>query len=113
MCQDSLILTIFVLQEWGLDGLSAPWKRTPGLYVAVTPCRLHHLSHDIMEEIEERNLAMMLQLFKLLAHTLARRHDVAVEQLATLHSIVNASPPTKPVSRTTLGAINRALLSYQ
>ena len=82
--------------------------RNPGIYTAVTSCRLHHLPHSVVEEIEEKNPALILNLFKMLSHLMARRQDVTIGQLATLHSIIANPPLKKPMSRFTMGALQRA-----
>jgi len=83
--------------------------RNPGLHIAITKCRLHHLPYDKMTEIEENNPALMLNLYKLLAHLIAYREQKAVDQLTTMHSIMDADPIAKPANRKALGAIQRAM----
>ena len=92
----------------GLAGL-----RNPGIHIAVTPCRLHYLSHKSLEEIEQQKPALALCLYKLISRLMARRQEMTIEQLATLHSIMTSPAPTKPISRITMGAINNAMMHQQ
>jgi len=82
--------------------------KNPGVHIAVTKCRLHHLPYTKLQEIEEREPIIALKLVKLLALLLARRQDITVEQMSTLHNIMASRALTKPVKRTTMGAIKRA-----
>jgi hypothetical protein len=52
-----------------------------------------------MKEIEEEDPILTLRVYKLLAHLMARRQEVTVEQLATLHSIMTAQPLKNPTRR--------------
>ena len=61
-----------------------------GDYVAVTHCRLHHLPFEKLEEIEKKNPAVVLRLYKLLAYLMGRRQEATIGQLATLHSIMSS-----------------------
>ena len=65
-----------------------------GQVVAVTGCRLHHLSFAQVEAIEKENPTLVLNLYKLLAYMMARRQEATIGQLATLHSIMT-SPATR------------------
>lgn len=82
--------------------------KNPGIHIAVTKCRLHHLPYTKLQEIEENEPVMALKVLKLLALLLARRQDITVEQMSTLHVIMTSRALSKPVKRTTMGAIKRA-----
>lgn len=86
--------------------------RNPGVHVAVTDCRLHHLPFSSVQELERTNPLLVLRLFKMMSHIMSRRQEMTIEQLATLHSIMTSPASTKPVSRLTMGAIQSAM-SYQ
>jgi hypothetical protein len=64
----------------------------PGIHLAITKCRLHHLSYSKMAEIEQSEPLLMLYLYKLLAHLVAYREQQAIEQLSTMYSIVGSAP---------------------
>ena len=72
----------------------------------MTECRLHHLRQDVIEELERKDPALILTLFKLMSYLTARRQDITIEQLATLQSIISSRGQTKPTSRLTMVAIN-------
>lgn len=81
----------------------------PGMYSAVTTCRLHHLPYRSIKELEDKNPTLILRLFKLLSRVSARGQESTIQQLATFHSIMTSLAPTKPVSRVTMAAIQNAL----
>jgi CRP-like cAMP-binding protein len=83
-----------------------------GIHIAVTECRLYFLSYDKMREIEMTDASLVLNLYKLLAHLSARREEMAIEQLSTLHTIMSSDPiGSQPMDRKTLGAVQRAMMS--
>ena len=76
-----------------------------GVHVAVTNCRLHHLPFQKLEVMEEEHPYMILNLYKMLSHLMARRQEITIEQLATFHSIMSSPAHSKPVSRAALMAL--------
>jgi hypothetical protein len=50
-----------------------------------------------MHEIEEEDPKLMMRLHKLLTHTMARRQEVTIEQLATLNSILTSPAQNIPI----------------
>lgn len=84
--------------------------KNPGIHVAVTDCRLHHLSYDILQVIEKEDPALALKLLKLLAYLLGRQQDITIEQMSSHYSVLTSQPLKKPIKRVTMGAINRATL---
>ena len=83
--------------------------KNPGLYFAVTKCRLHHLPYDTIQKIEKKKPSLILQLFKMLSHLNARRQDLTIEQLSILHTINSSRAPTKPLSRSHMAAVHKAM----
>lgn len=83
--------------------------KNPGCYIAVSHCRLHQLPFSVIENIEKENPVLVLNLYKMLAHLMARRQDITIEQVATLHSIMTSRAHTKPLGRATQGAIRNSL----
>ena len=79
----------------------------PGTYTALTPCRVHHLTLETIEELEVDEPVLVLHLYKLLSHLSARRQEMTIGQLATLRSIMSASAPTRPISRSKMRAIGK------
>ena len=82
--------------------------KNPGIHIAVTDCCLHHLPYEALQQIEKDDPILALKLLKLLAHLLARRQDIAIEQMGTHHSIMTNQPLKKPIKRSTMAAINKA-----
>ena len=79
--------------------------RNAGVHVAVTNCRLHHLPFQKLEEMEKEHPYLILNLYKMLSHLMARRQEITIEQLATFHSIMSSPAHSKPVSRAALMAL--------
>jgi CRP-like cAMP-binding protein len=80
-----------------LEGVGA--TQYPSHHVAVSKCKMHHLPYHRIEEIEEKDPKLVLRLYKLLSHLMARRQELAIGQLVTLHSIMTAAPARKPIGR--------------
>jgi MFS superfamily sulfate permease-like transporter len=68
-------------------------------HVAVSRCKLHHLPHRKIEEIQEKDPALVLRLYKLLSHLTAKRQELTIGQLMTLHSIMTSPAAGKPIGR--------------
>lgn len=79
-----------------------------GTFTALTPCRVHHLTFETIEELEVDKPVLILHLYKLCARLSARRQEMTIGQLATLRSIMSATAPTKPISRRQMRAINQS-----
>ena len=79
----------------------------PGTYTALTPCRLHHLTFETIDELEVDQPVLILHLYKLLSRLSARRQEMTITQLATLRSIMSATAPTKPISRRKMRGIQQ------
>jgi CRP-like cAMP-binding protein len=83
--------------------------RASGITVAVTQCRLYHLSFAKLEEIEKEDPALVLRLYKLMTHLRAHREEATIEQLSTLSNIMSSPAHSKPISR----AARHALSPYR
>mmetsp|Transcript_13080 Transcript_13080/g.27490 ORF Transcript_13080/g.27490 Transcript_13080/m.27490 type:complete len:1323 (+) Transcript_13080:168-4136(+) len=81
----------------------------PGTYTCMTACRVHHLSFDDIAELETTRPSLMVRLYKLLSHLMARRQEMTIGQLSTLRSIMSANAPTKPISRRQMATISKAM----
>ena len=57
--------------------------------------------------MEKKNPALVLNLYKMLSHLMARRQEITIEQLATFHSIMSSPAHSKPVSRAAMMALRR------
>jgi CRP-like cAMP-binding protein len=75
----------------------------------MTPCRVHHLTFEAIEELENEKPVLILKLYKMLAHLMARRQEMTIGQLSTLRSIMSSSAPTKCPSRRSMIAVNKAI----
>lgn len=78
-----------------------------GVHVAVTNCTLHHLPFQKLELMEKEHPSLILNLYKMLSHLMARRQEITIEQLATFHSIMSSPAHSKPVSRAAMMALRR------
>mmetsp|Transcript_9447 Transcript_9447/g.20438 ORF Transcript_9447/g.20438 Transcript_9447/m.20438 type:complete len:596 (+) Transcript_9447:1310-3097(+) len=87
-------------------------QEIPGTYTALTPCRVHHLTFETIEELEVDNPVLILHLYKLLSHLSARRQEMTIGQLATMRSIFSSSAPSKPISRKKMKAINQNFTTH-
>jgi len=76
-----------------------------GDHVAITACRLWHLSQEDITRLEHEHPRLILELFKIMALLSAQRQEVTIDQLTTLHQIMTSLAPTKPPDRLTMAAI--------
>ena len=67
-----------------------------GTYTAVTPCRVHHLTLETIQELESDKPVLIMHLYKLISRLTARRQEMTIGQLATLRPIMSATAQTKP-----------------
>jgi hypothetical protein len=65
----------------------------------VTQCRVHYISYKTVEEIETKNALIVLKLYKLLSYLMAKRQEITISHLGTLHAIMSAPARKKPVCR--------------
>lgn len=70
-------------------------------HVAVSKCKIHHLPYHKIEQIQWKDPTLVLRLYKVLAHLTAKRQEITIGQLMTLHSIMTSPAPGKPMRRTT------------
>jgi CRP-like cAMP-binding protein len=92
---------------WVLGSIEAvSGTQHPGSHVAVTDCRLHYISYKKIEEIEESNPRLALKLQKLISYLMAKRQEITIGQLATLHSIMGSTAQKKPIGRGGSGTMN-------
>jgi CRP-like cAMP-binding protein len=80
--------------------------RHPGVHVAVSQCRLHHLPFEKIDEIEKENPLLVLRLYKMLSRLMSRRQEITIDQLATMKSIMSSPAHSKPISRAALRAFS-------
>jgi len=112
------MMIIFLFSSRALSTLPPKWvigsvsefvgQDIQGTYTALTPCRVHHLTFEVISELEIEHPVLILHLYKLLSHLAARRQEMTIGQLATLRSIMSATSPTKPISRSKLRTINQS-----
>eukprot|EP00548_Thalassiothrix_antarctica_P012186 CAMPEP_0194155466 /NCGR_PEP_ID=MMETSP0152-20130528/64686_1 /TAXON_ID=1049557 /ORGANISM="Thalassiothrix antarctica, Strain L6-D1" /LENGTH=1083 /DNA_ID=CAMNT_0038862353 /DNA_START=98 /DNA_END=3349 /DNA_ORIENTATION=- len=95
--EDSFIRLARVGPGWMigiLEGLHA--EKYPGHHLAVTSCTLHHLPFHRIKDIEEKNPQLVIRLYKLVSHLMARKAEITIGQLVTLHSIMTSHAASKP-----------------
>ena len=73
--------------------LATHGMKRPGVHVAVSPCRLHHLPVAAVAQIEKEHPVVALNLYKLLAHLSAKRQEMTIDQLGQFVHIMNSPTP--------------------
>lgn len=63
------------------------------VYFAVSPCRLHHLPHDVLRELEETSPDIVMHLYKLLAFLRWKRQEMTIGQLSQFVRIMTSPVP--------------------
>eukprot|EP00533_Pseudo-nitzschia_delicatissima_P009297 CAMPEP_0116086564 /NCGR_PEP_ID=MMETSP0327-20121206/4920_1 /TAXON_ID=44447 /ORGANISM="Pseudo-nitzschia delicatissima, Strain B596" /LENGTH=1288 /DNA_ID=CAMNT_0003577619 /DNA_START=153 /DNA_END=4019 /DNA_ORIENTATION=- len=77
-------------------------------FKAITKIKMHHLRFSDLAKIEQENPALVLRLYKMLTHVMARKEEDTVAHLSTLHDILSSPAHSKPVSRLSLGALSNS-----
>jgi CRP-like cAMP-binding protein len=90
---------VSLLQKFSITYCRSTLTPSFSLFRTVTPCCLHYISYKKIEEIEEDNPRLVLKLHKLLSYLMAKRQEVTIGQLSTLHSIMSSPAQKKPVGR--------------
>eukprot|EP00551_Chaetoceros_affinis_P009095 CAMPEP_0203679028 /NCGR_PEP_ID=MMETSP0090-20130426/34041_1 /ASSEMBLY_ACC=CAM_ASM_001088 /TAXON_ID=426623 /ORGANISM="Chaetoceros affinis, Strain CCMP159" /LENGTH=703 /DNA_ID=CAMNT_0050546511 /DNA_START=230 /DNA_END=2341 /DNA_ORIENTATION=- len=83
-----------------------------GTHTAVTPCRLHLLSHEAVREIEHENPSLAIEIYKMMSQLSAKRQASTIDQLGTLQSIMESLAPSKPLDRVTMAIIREAMKHF-
>ena len=73
--------------------------RPPGATIAVTDCKLHHLPFSKLLELEKEDPTLVIELYKMLSHLMARKEEITIQHLSTLHNIMSSPAHSKPVSK--------------
>ena len=104
----------------GMDSSQEVWFCVTSALIASPPpfcvnlqvdaCRLHYISFKSLEEIESKYPELTLKLYKLLSLLMAKRQEITISHLATLHSIMASPALKKPVSRNEVQSLRRGLL---
>lgn len=75
-----------------------------GVYKATTNVTMYHIPFSTLTQMEEENPAIVLRLYKVLAHVMARKEDSTIDQLSTMHNILSSPAHSKPMSRSAMRA---------
>jgi hypothetical protein len=89
----------------GTLDVGADTAPSPGITVAVSQARLHHLSAPSLEAVEAEDPSLALSLYKLVTQLRAHREEATIEQLTTLNNIMTSPAHSKPLSRTARHAL--------
>jgi hypothetical protein len=68
-------------------------------FKAITKVKMYHLRFSDLTKIEEERPALVLRLYKMLTHVMARKEEDTVAHLSTLHDILNSPVHSKPIPR--------------
>ena len=81
-------------QGWVIGSIeTANGLHNPGIHVAIAPCRLHHLPHSIIQEMETKNPTLSMNLYKLLSLLATKRQEATIHQLNQFVKIISAPVP--------------------
>lgn len=65
----------------------------PGVYMAVTDCRLHHLPSKAIRELEQTSPSLSMQLYKLMSFLATKRQETTIQHLDQFVKILNGNAP--------------------
>lgn len=96
-------------QGWIIGGIeTASGFKSPGLYVAISKTRLHHLPQSAIREVERTNPKLAMNLYKTLSHLSTKRQEVTIRQLGQFIRIINTPPPRLRGGRSDLARLHYA-----
>ena len=82
--------------------------RNPGVHVGVTDARLYFLGYEEVRRLEERDVGVALQLFKLVSLLQSKSQEREIEQLAMMRDVHHMRAVKKPVTRVQRASIKVA-----
>jgi len=74
-------------------------------FKAITKVKMHHLRFSDLSKIEKENPALVLRLYKMLTHVMARKEEDTVAHLSTLHDILSSPVHSKPIPRLSIASL--------
>jgi CRP-like cAMP-binding protein len=81
-------------QGWIIGGIeTANGMKRPGVHIAMSPCRLHHLPSSAIKQAETVNPKLAMSLYKMLSHLATKRQEMTIEQLGQHLRILNSPVP--------------------
>ena len=78
---------------------NASGVRPAGATIAVTQCCLYHLPFSKLEDLETSNPMLVIELYKMLSNLMARKEEITIQHLSTLHNIMSSPAHSKPVNK--------------
>lgn len=98
-------------QGWIIGGIEVSnGMKKPGIHVAISECRLHHLPFKAITEAEQSNPMLAMHLYKLLSHLATKRQEMTIEQLGQhLRILNNPVPRLRSGGRSALARIQNPL----
>lgn len=86
-------------QGWVIGGIDATladglhFSTNPGVYMAVTDCRLHHLPSKAIQDLEQSNPLVSIHLYKLMSFLTSKRQGTTIQHLDQFMKILNGDVP--------------------
>jgi CRP-like cAMP-binding protein/anti-anti-sigma regulatory factor len=81
-------------QGWVIGGIEAAnGMKRPGIHVAITSCRLHHLPESAVLLAEEENPKLAMSLYKMISHLATKRQEMTIGHLGQHLRILNNPIP--------------------
>ena len=81
-------------QGWIIGGIEATnGMQKPGIHVAISACRLHHLPRTAIEAAERNSPHLAMNLYKALSHLATKRQEMTIDHLGQHLKILNSPVP--------------------
>jgi len=82
-------------QGWIIGTIEASnGMKKPGIHVAMSPCRLHHLPESAIQQLQEaKNPRLAMNLYRVLSHLSTKRQEMTIEHLGQHLRILNSPVP--------------------
>ena len=85
-------------QGWIIGSIEAAnGMKKPGVYVAMSSCRLHYVPHSAIEQLQDgsdpSHSRLAMHLYRVLAHLATKRQEMTIEHLGQHLRILNSPVP--------------------
>lgn len=102
-------------QGWIIGSIeTSNGMKKPGVHVAISSCRLHHLPAGAIQQLQEENPRLAMHLYRVLAHLATKRQEMTIDHLGQHLRILNSPVPRlRGQGRARLALLHQPLVNKQ
>ena len=100
-------------QGWIIGGIElANGMNRPGVHIAISTCRLHHLPYSAIQMAERENPLLAMSLYKILSHLAIKRQEMTIEHLGQHLHILHSPVPRLRGGKKAMAELQNPLGNY-